>query len=345
MPAKVSFNRNFSIGASKRILLRLVNSLILAVIFMHGSSTLFAADEGPVVVEPRFRVFALKHISTEQAKNILSEAELGTVSQLPADNMILVTGQPRQLIKASSVLKLFDAETPVVMKAILPASAAGKLPSNEQIAAEIGNMSIGSFSNPPSDTGNDKAIIDVHDDAVVVIATAEKHAAIIEAIGRSDSYGSIKQLQKEENDVPGPVQPKIDPVADAELERVKAELDGRNGSYVSTQVKDDTNEPETSGLFDKLLDSLDDAEKKIAELSPPAPNVPEPNKTPIQPDTGITVPEKVEPNEPSTALKQPIEAVKEVKEVTKEVEKPDLTAVRKKPVAKKIAPKLTSKRE
>ena len=369
MPAKVSFNRNFSIGASKRILSRLVNSFILAVILLPVSNTLFAADEGPVVVEPRFRVFALKHISTEQAKNILAEAELGTVSQLPADSMILVTGQPRQLIKASAVLKLFDAETPVVMKAILPASAAGKLPSNEQIAEEIGNMAIGSFSNPPGGVGKDKAIIDVHNDSVVVIATAEKLAAIIEAIGRSDSNGSIKQLQKEKYEVPEPVQPKIDPVAEVKLERVKAEfqkikaeLNGRNGSYVSTQAGADTNDPETSGLFDKLLDSLDDVEKKIAELSQPAPNVPEPNKSPIQPEAPITPPEKKAPNEPSTALKQPVEAVKEVakeaakevakeavkevaKEAVKEVEKPDLTAVRKKPVAEKIATKLTSKRE
>ena len=353
MPAKVSFNRNFSIGATKRILSRLVKSFILALILLPGSSTLFAADEGPVVVEPRFRVFALKHISTEQARNILVEAELGTVSQLPADNMILVTGQPRQLIKASAFLKLFDAETPVVMKAILPASAAGNLPSNEQIAEEIGNMSIGSFSNPPGGVGKDKAIIDVHDDSVVVIATAEKLAAIIEAIGRSDSNGSIKQLQKEKYEVSEPVQPKIDPVTEAKLERVKgefqkikAELNGRNGSYVSTEVGADTSGSEPNGLFDKLLDSLDEAEKKIAELSPPAPNVPEPKKSPIQPDTLITVPEKSAPNEPSTALKQPVETAKEVtKEAVKEVEKPDLTAVLKKPVAEKIVTKLPSKRE
>ena len=371
MPAKVSFNRNFSIGASKRILSRLVKSFILALILLLGSSTLFAADEGPVVVEPRFRVFALKHISTEQARNILVEAELGTVSQLPADNMILVTGQPRQLIKASAFLKLFDSETPVVMKSILPSSAAGNLPSNEQIAEEIGNMSIGSFSNPPGGVGKDKAIIDVHDDSVVVIATAEKLATIIEAIGRSDFNGSIKQLQKGEYEVPEPVQPEIDPVAEAKLERVKAEfqkikaeLNGRNGSYESTHVGANTNDSETSGFFDKLLDSLDEAEKKIAELSPPAPNVPEPKKSPIQPDTlktvpekvepnepsTVTVPEKIAPNEPSTALKQPVETAKEVtkevvKEVAKEAEKPDLTAVRKKLVAEKIATKLPSKRE
>ena len=346
MPAKTIYNRNIS--------------FVLAVTLLLGSSYLIAADKGSVVVEPRFRVFALKHMSTEQAKNILVEADLGTVSQLPADGMILVTGQPRQLIKASAVLKLFDAETPVVMKAILPASAAGNLPSNELIATEIGNMSIGSFSNPPLGVeGEDKAIIDVHDGSVVVIATAEKLAAIIEAVGRSDSDGSIKQLQKGEYEVPEPEQPKIDPVAEIELkqvktefQKIKAELDGRNGSYESAQAVANTNDSETSGFFDKLLDSLDEAEKKIADLSPPAPNVPEPRKSPIQPDTFITAPEKVEPNEPSTAQKQPVEtetpkeAAKETpKEVAKEAEKPDLTTVRKKPVAEKIATKLPSKRE
>ena len=58
MPAKVSFNRNFSIGASKRILSRLVKSFILALILLLGSRTHIAADECPVVVEPRYRVFA-----------------------------------------------------------------------------------------------------------------------------------------------------------------------------------------------------------------------------------------------------------------------------------------------
>jgi type II secretory pathway component GspD/PulD (secretin) len=338
-----------------------VNTFILSVILLPGSSYLFAAEpvrinpetgrtsngtgKTSVPVEPRFRVFALKHISTEQARNILVEADLGTVSQLPAEKMILVTGQPRQLVKASAVLKLFDAETPVVMKAILPASAAGSLPSNEQIAAEIGNMSIGSFSNPPSGIGMDKAIIDVHDDSVVVIATAEKLDKIIEAIGRSVSNGSIKQLQKGKFEVPEPKQPTIVPVAEAKLERVKAEfqkikaeLNGRNGSYEPKKVGTDANKSEPNELFDKLLDSLDEAEKKIAKLSPPAPNVPEPNKAPIQPDIPVTPPEKKEPNEPSVIPEQPKE---KVIEPVKEARKPEPV----KPEPKKVSTKLPSKRE
>ncbi len=229
-------------------------------------------------------------------------------------------------------------------------------------------MSIGSFSDPPSGLGKDKAILDVHEGSVVVIAPAEKLAEIIETIGRSDSNGSInKQIRKTKSEAPEPKpeQPKIDPVAAAEIERVKgefqkikAELNGRNGSNVSAQVEADANDAETNGLFDRLLDSLDEAEKKIAELSPPAPNEPEPEKSPIKPDTGITVPKKVEPNEPSTVIKQPVEQAKEApkeltkespkevtKETPKEVEKPDLPVVPKKPVTKKISTKLPSKRE
>jgi hypothetical protein len=202
MSAKVSYNKNFSFGTSRSILSRLRNPVILAVILLLADNYLLAADpvrinpesdrtsngtgKVSVPVEPRFRVFALKHISAEQAKNLLAEANLGTVSQLPTANMILVTAQPHQLTKASAILKLFDATTPVVMKAILPASAAGSLPLNEQIAAEIGNISIGSFSNPPSGVGKAKAIIDVHDDSVVAIAPADQLDKIIKAIGRYD---------------------------------------------------------------------------------------------------------------------------------------------------------------
>jgi len=335
MPAKISYNRNFG--------------LILAVTLLFAGSYLLAADpvrinperdrnsnvadRSSIPVEPRFRVFALKHISAEQAKSFLAEAKLGTVSQLPAANMILVTGQPRQLIKASAILKLVDAKTPFVMKAILPASAAGNLPLNEQIAAEVGNISIGSFSNPPSGVGKAKAIIDVHDDAVVLIAPADQLEKIIEAIGRYDSNGSTKQLQKGKAELEK---------LKAEFQKIKAELNGRNGSYESKQAGTNANNSEPNKLFDRLLDSLAEAEKKVDELAQAAPNGPEPNKPPIQPVTLVTAPEESEPNEPPAVLEQPKETVIEA---AKPPEKPDLAAVPEKPVAEKIDTKLPSKRD
>jgi len=372
MAAKTSYHRNFSSGAPKRILslapavtrvqARLGKTFILAVTLVLASSYLLAADpvrsnpegartsngavSGSVPVQARYRVFAFRHISTEQARNFLAEARLGTASQLPAANMLLVTAQPRQLIKATAILRLIDADTPFVMKAILPASAARNLPLNEQIAAAVGGISIGSFSHPPTGTEKAKAIIDVHDDAVVAIAPADKLDKIIEAIEKYDSDGSLKKIQKAKAEVLQPAEPqepKADRVENAELERVKAELEKvrtelnhRNGTFKSEQAGTDASDSESNGLFTRLLDSLNKAEKKVAELAKPPLNGPEPNEPTTRLDAPVTEPEKSEPNEPSVDLKQPEEMAPEVAEPS---EKKDVTVVPKKTKSEKITAK------
>ena len=368
MAAKTSYHRNFSFGAPKRILTRLGKTFILALTLVLASSYLLAADpvrsnpegaqtsngavSGSVPVQARYRVFAFRHISTEQAKNFLTEARLGTASQLPAANMLLVTAQPRQLIKATAILRLIDADTPFVMKAILPASAAKNLPSNEQIAAAVGGISIGSFSHPPTGTEKVKAIIDVHDDAVVAIAPADQLEQIIEAIEKYASNGSLKQLQKAEAKVLQPAQPqeplepgrkegpKADRVENAELERVKMELEKvrtelnhRNGTFESEQGGTDASDPKSNGLFAKLLESLNEAEKKVTELAQPDLSGPEPNESAIPLDAFVILPEKATPKE-SADSKQPEETAVETDQPP---EKPDVASVSEKPEDKKKA--------
>lgn len=306
MAVKKSYQRNAGFGALRRILLRLGKPFILSVTLVLASSYLLAADpvrsnpegaqtsngadSGSAPVQARYRVFAFRHISTEQARKFLVEAKLGTASKLPAANMLLVTAQPRQLIKATAILRLIDAATPFVMKAILPASAAKNLPSNEQIAAAVGGISIGSFSHPPTGTETEKvkAIIDIHDDAVVAIAPADKLEQIIEAIEKYTSTSSLKQLQKAKAEVLQPVQPqeplepgrkegpKADRVENAELERVRAELEKaktelnhRNGTLESEQTGTNASDPKSNGLFTRLLDSLNEAEKKVTNRPNP----------------------------------------------------------------------------
>ena len=384
MAAKTSYHRKFSFGAPKRILSRLGKTFILAVTLVLASSYLLAADpvrsnpegaqtsngavSGSVPVQARYRVFAFRHISTEQARNFLAEVRLGTASQLPAANMLLVTAQPRQLIKATAILRLIDADTPFVMKAILPASAARNLPSNEQIAAAVGGISIGSFSNPPTGTEKVKAIIDIHDDAVVAIAPADKLEQIIEAIEKYDSNGSLKQIQKAKAEVLQPAQPqeplepgrKEEPKADrvenaelarvkTELEKVKTELNHRNGTFKTQQAEVNANKSEPNELFDRLLDSLNEAEKKVAELAKPPLNGPEPNEpSPSEGrgepttrlDAPVTEPEKSEPNEPSVDLKQAEETAVETDQPP---EKPDVAVIPEKSVKKPGTEKITAK--
>jgi len=371
MDAKTSYHTNFGFGAPKRILSRLGKAFILAVTLVLASSYPLAADpvrsnpesaqtsngavSGSVPVQARYRVFAFRHISTEQARSFLAKARLGTASQLPAANMLLVTALPRQLIKITAILRLIDATTPFVMKAILPAEASKNLPSNEQIAAEVGSISIGSFSNPPTRTEKVKAIIDIHDDAVVAIAPADKLEQIIEAIEKNASNGSIKHLQKAKADVLQPIQakkplepgqkkePKDNRAAKAELERietelekVRTELNHRNGSSKNQQVGVNANKSEPNELFDKLLDSLSEAEKKLAELAQPAVGRPKPNESAIQPGTLVTPPEKSAPIGSSVGLERPVETALEAAEPTV---KKDVTVVPKKTKSEKITAK------
>ena len=95
----------------------------------------------------RYRVFSLKNISTKKAKEFLSELEIGTVSELPSPNTLLVTATSRELIKAGAVLKLVDTTEPFVVKPIFLASQAAKLPSNEHIASAVEYEKCGYFNS------------------------------------------------------------------------------------------------------------------------------------------------------------------------------------------------------
>ena len=320
MPAKRSYKSKFTFGYY----------FVFIVTVLLTAGHLFAAERPTIPVEPRYRIFALKHISVEQAKTFISQAGLGTASQLPAANMILLTAQPSQLRKAGAILQLVDSKAPYVMKAILPASAAQDLPSVDETAKEFDNMLIGSFSNPPAGVGKDKAIIDVHDGSVVVISPVDKLNEIIGALKKHDSKGVFGKLQKTEPVPPkdesiatqqpgqapgvtGKPEPEANQIADAKLERLKRELEklktrNGNGGFSSKTSKAEI-DTEENALFGKLLNGLDEAEKKEADKK------------------------QVEPNQPSLIEPEPTEPL------TKPLEEPKKAVITTKPMAEKIVAK------
>ncbi|MFZ2147964.1 MAG: secretin N-terminal domain-containing protein [Sedimentisphaerales bacterium] len=150
-----------SCGGIGRFFIVLVTSLLF-------SNCLFAAQQD--TSEPPFRVFPLKYISVEQGKRYLTEVGIGTVSHIPGSAALLVTAKPDELIKAMSILNLVDCQGQFAVRTAFGTAAAKKVPSNEQVAAKVGNISIGSFFNPPAVNAKVRAIIDVHNNAVVVIA-------------------------------------------------------------------------------------------------------------------------------------------------------------------------------
>ena len=164
-------------------------SICMAIVVL-SSSFILAAERKETSRAARYRVFSLRHISASQGRELLTEAEIGTVSQLPGSEALLVTADPAELVKASAILQLVDANEPFAIKVICPASEADSLPSNDKIEAELGGISIGTFSTPPAGEAA-KAIIDIHNDAVVAVAPADYIEKIILAIEKLRASSSV----------------------------------------------------------------------------------------------------------------------------------------------------------
>jgi general secretion pathway protein D len=275
-------------------------------VFLCGG-LVFAAEHVNRADPPRYRVFPLRHISAEQGKEYLTQLKIGTVSQLPSPNTLLVTASASELVKASAILELVDAEQRYVIKPIFPASEAKDLPSNEKIASEAGNVSIGTFSEPPARGPETRVIIDTHDDAVIAVAPAEEIEKIIAAIGRIRDK-EIAVLQPAE-----PGQPK----QPAELNQ-PSELEAQETALAEPQKTSGPNEPTRKAdaqqlksdkpdeFLDKLLEKLAEVEKTMAE--------------PNEGGTAAVVPEVNEPTEPSTSGEKIEQAVPQPAEQPQESE-------------------------
>ena len=236
-----------------------------------------SADTGPA----RYRVFTPRHISGRQAIALLDELGIGTASKLPRANAILVTAQARELIKVAVILKLIDAEEEFAIKRIYPAPADGNLPStstviasSDRIAAELGgDISIGTFSQPPDENAKSKAIIDIHKDAVVVIAQKDRLEEIISAVKRAGTLQKdVKPgppLKKNESPVLAePNEPAI-PTQMAEGQDPNQTSESRHRPIAETEpVKPDVpdqTQAQPDQLFDRLIDSLAQVEKDAAD--------------------------------------------------------------------------------
>lgn len=171
--------------------------LVLTVTLLSFSNNLFAGQQG--TSEPaQYKVFPLKYISVEQGKKYLADIRIGTVSHIPGSAALLVTAKPNELIKAMTIMNLVDSQERFAIRTVFPATVTTKLPSNKEIAAKVGNISIGSFSNPPAVNAKVRAIVDIHNGEVLVIAPFSPLNRIVSAVRQlSNRPGSASQTKQQ----------------------------------------------------------------------------------------------------------------------------------------------------
>jgi type II secretory pathway component GspD/PulD (secretin) len=162
--------------------------LVLTVTLLSFSNSLFAGEQGTSELA-QYKVFPLKYISVEQGKKYLAEAGFGTVSHMTGSAALLVTAKPDELLKAMTIMNLVDSQEQFAVRMAFPSSGAKNLPSRKLIEAQLGDISIGSLSNPPAVHAKARAIVDTHHGSVLVIAPISLLDKVVSAAGLLPSQG------------------------------------------------------------------------------------------------------------------------------------------------------------
>ncbi|MFH1615087.1 MAG: secretin N-terminal domain-containing protein [Planctomycetota bacterium] len=152
--------------------------------------------------------FTLKHISAQQGKVFLDSLRLGeTVSVMPEpSNSLLVTASVEDLSKIRVALRLVDSneafETVTIFeKDEMP----DEVPGMDQISEAAGDSVIGSFKEPPLGKGDERAIVDIHNGDLIVIASASRAKKIASTVRRlsqgenADEEGKAALVEEEPN--------------------------------------------------------------------------------------------------------------------------------------------------
>jgi len=157
----------------------------------------------------RNRIFNLRHISAKDAREHLINLKLGRdINQIPNMNALIVTSSSSaDLNRATTLMNLIDTEQPFTIKTILYSPDPEKLPSIEQIDAQIEDISIGTFKDPPVGTNKPLAIVDMHNSDLIVIAPVDLIDRITETIKNTQAP---PPKPKEETKEPLHVEPPIE---------------------------------------------------------------------------------------------------------------------------------------
>lgn len=140
---------------------------VLGVLLLLSGSLCAAQGNPPAAL--CYKIVPVNNIAPERGRDFLTRLKLRTtVSRLADKNALVVTGDAAAVEKALAVLELIDTRVAFDVKELGPAWP--QMASNSQIADVVGGICIGSFANPPTDKNKMRAIIDVLDGNVVIIA-------------------------------------------------------------------------------------------------------------------------------------------------------------------------------
>ncbi len=175
-----------------RHLQKVILPVLLLLAVMSTGDICTAEEDRPTEVQQDFsqpirvRIFSLRDITTQQAKDYLQSAQIAdTVLAIPGTNAISVTGSPQQLVHASTVIKLVDANGMFDIQ-FLDIAPNKVLPAAEKIEEQLGReYSVGSLMEGPAAGADIKAIACTFMDKLLIITPQEQTNKITETVVNS----------------------------------------------------------------------------------------------------------------------------------------------------------------
>ncbi len=128
----------------------------------------------------RVRIFSMRNISAQHAKDFLAKAQISdSAVAIPGTNAISVTASPQKLVYASNVLKLVDSNELYEVKIV----DLDKIPDNQDIQSKLGrNFSVGTLLEGTGTEPAVKLIVDKFEDEMMIVAPAIEIDSLIKLI-------------------------------------------------------------------------------------------------------------------------------------------------------------------
>lgn len=165
--------------------------IILAASMLTGCRAA-APDPGPCDSKTGVqRTYRLRHLPLERCEAVLGSLGLEKIDSAPDANSVLLEGTLDQLTRAERVLDVVDVPEDCCVEDLGPASVVRTLPSNSQIAAALGDISIGTFDKPPAAGAGSRAIIDIQGDSVLAFLPVRCREPLRRLLSHDDASAAL----------------------------------------------------------------------------------------------------------------------------------------------------------
>ena len=150
----------------------LIISVLLTFMLTGHITPAAAADDTNGVL--RSRAYKFRHITSQQAREMLLQLKLGKSIDILNDKALIVTSNDGlDLIRATEVVTVLDQAKPVQIHVLMVADKNHPLPELDAFIAQMSMVSAGTMKDAPPKGSKNPAIIDIQDNKLIVIAAQE----------------------------------------------------------------------------------------------------------------------------------------------------------------------------